>query len=67
MMRKNSSEDYPSAPFKVAQTGDQFSSLAELPKLKKFAIYETLTETNLEPYLRVSCYPITVTAENDMV
>ncbi len=54
-------------PARVAVNSSQLASLAELPKIKKYAIYESLTEDNIEPYLQVSCYPITVKAEDDMV
>lgn len=54
-------------PAKVATNENQLASVAELPKRKKYAMYETITEDHLGPYLNISCYPITVTAENDMV
>ena len=53
-------------PAKVAENASQLASVAELPKPKKYARYETLTEENLTPYHEISCFPITVNAENDM-
>ena len=57
----------PGPPAREATNASQLASVAELPKAKKYAIYETLSEDNLEPFLKVSCYPITVKAEDDMV
>ena len=54
------------APYKVAETKSQKDSLAELPLAKKYALYEEISEENLHNYHRISCRPITVTAENDM-
>ena len=53
-------------PATVAVTENQLSSWAELPKRKRYALYEQLTEDNLEPYHKVSCRPITKRAEDDM-
>ena len=41
-------------------------SLAELPKWKKYALYEVISEENRENYHKISCYPITNVAEDDM-
>jgi hypothetical protein len=60
-------DEPPTPPVKRATTADQLASIAELPKLRKYAIFELLSENNYAPYHQVSCYPITVTAENDMV
>jgi peptide-methionine (R)-S-oxide reductase len=49
-----------------ASTENQFKSLSELPKKKKYALYEQLNLDNLSIYHKVSCRPITVKAENDM-
>jgi len=57
----------PGPPARDATNASQLASIAELPKAKKYAFYETLTEDNLDPFLKVSCYPITVKAEDDMV
>jgi hypothetical protein len=54
-------------PVRQATNPSQLGSLAELPKRKKYAIFETLTEDHCEPYHDVSCFPITVKAEDDMV
>jgi len=56
-----------SAPVRVATTKEQWDSLAELPKLKRYALYESITEEDLSSYHNISCRPITVNAENDMV
>jgi hypothetical protein len=54
-------------PARRATNQSQLESIAELPKRKKYTIFETLTEDFYEPYHRVSCFPITVKAEDDMV
>lgn len=56
-----------SAPVRVATTKEQWNSLAELPKPKRYALYESITEEDLSSYHNISCRPITVNAENDMV
>ena len=60
-------EESPEPPVRKAENESQLGSLAQLPKMKKYAIFETLNEGHYEPYHKVSCYPITVDAENDMV
>ena len=55
------------APVRMATTKEQWNSLAELPKRQKYALYEAIMEDNLSSYHNISCYPITVNAENDMV
>lgn len=57
----------PGPPARVATNDSQLSSIAELSKAKKYAMYEDLSEDYLEPYFKVSCFPITVRAEDDMV
>lgn len=59
--------DSPGPPVRKAENESQLGSLTQLPKMKKYAIFETLNEGHYEPYHQVSCYPITVDAENDMV
>lgn len=56
-----------SAPVRVATTKEQRDSLAELPKAKRYALYESITEEDLSSYHNISCQPITINAENDMV
>jgi peptide-methionine (R)-S-oxide reductase len=41
-------------------------SIANLPRQKKYPLYETITLENLENYHKVSCYPISQIAEDDM-
>jgi len=41
-------------------------SIAFLPKLKKFSLYETVTYENRENYYRISTIPISKEAEDDM-
>ncbi len=53
-------------PAKEATTAEQFSSIAELPKEKKYSLYERITEEDLINYHRISCRPITKKAEDDM-
>lgn len=50
----------------VAVTLEQRSSLAELPKRKKYCLYEGITTENASNYHKISCRPITRTAEDDM-
>ena len=53
-------------PVEIAESEEQRASLAELlPKSKRWAIYEG-AECNRDVYHRVSCFPITKKAENDM-
>mmetsp|Transcript_8729 Transcript_8729/g.14529 ORF Transcript_8729/g.14529 Transcript_8729/m.14529 type:complete len:167 (+) Transcript_8729:59-559(+) len=55
-----------SAPALEAVNGSQISSIAELPRTKKYALFETLSEDNYAPYHNLSCVPITKKAEDDM-
>lgn len=55
-----------SPPIRDATTENQLQSIAELPKWKKFALYEFVTEESLENYHKISCKPITKKAEDDM-
>lgn len=54
------------SPATIAITDHQKASLAELPKQRKYAYYEEVTEDKLTNYHRISCRPITKNAENDM-
>lgn len=45
---------------------NQRASLALLAKHKKYPLYEVIEEDNLENYHKISCYPITKVAEDDM-
>jgi peptide-methionine (R)-S-oxide reductase len=62
--KKQRLEFFPPASF--ATTDDQKASLAELHQSKKYALYETLSEDNLDVFHKVSCRPITKKAEDDM-
>lgn len=59
-------------PTEKATTENQLSSLAELPKWKKYPLYEALAvdfynnNSDLSTYHNVSCKPITKNAEDDM-
>lgn len=53
-------------PAKEAVTEAQKASIAELPKSKKYALYEQVTEDNLTYYHQISCRPITKKAEDDL-
>ena len=54
------------SPALVAITTDQLNSIAELPKKRKYSLFETINIDDLSNYHRISCRPITVAAENDM-
>lgn len=54
---ENSLSLLPPALYAVSE--GQKKSLGELPKQKKFALYETVTEENLTPYHQISFRPIT--------
>lgn len=53
-------------PYVWAELSQQRCSLACLPKMKKYAKYEQVTEDNLSFYHSISCRPITKEAEDDM-
>lgn len=53
-------------PASQATTPNQLASLAELPRNKKYALYETISDDCRENYFAVSCRPITKKAEDDM-
>jgi peptide-methionine (R)-S-oxide reductase len=53
-------------PADTAVSVQQLNSLAELPKKKKYALYESVTSESCGTYHQVSCRPITKIAENDM-
>lgn len=57
----------PGPPDCLATNVSQLASIAELPKARKYCMYEELSEDYLEPYFKVSCFPITIKAEDDMV
>jgi peptide-methionine (R)-S-oxide reductase len=61
-----SSDDVGVPPANEATTENQLNSIAELSKWKKFALYENVTEDNLQMYHNISCRPITKRAEDDM-
>ena len=42
------------------------TSLAHERREVKYAVYEDLSLENREPYYRVSCYPVSKEAEDDM-
>jgi peptide-methionine (R)-S-oxide reductase len=41
-------------------------SIANLPRQKKYPLYEAISAENLENYHKISCYPISQVAEDDM-
>ena len=49
-----------------AITSDQLKSIAELPKIKRYSLYESITIENRSNYHYISCRPITKRAEDDM-
>jgi peptide-methionine (R)-S-oxide reductase len=49
-----------------AVTDTQKASIAELHQRKKYALYELITPENRLNYFRISTYPITKKAEDDM-
>jgi peptide-methionine (R)-S-oxide reductase len=53
-------------PCTKAETSNQLRSIAELPRQRKYALYEDIREDNLEQYFNISCKPITKRAEDDM-
>eukprot|EP01038_Epipyxis_sp_PR26KG_P011353 gene11353-15224_t len=53
-------------PATIAVSDNQKASTSENPKRIKYPIYESITEENLTGYHKISCKPITITAENDM-
>lgn len=53
-------------PYEVAIFECQKQSLAELPKSKRYCLYESITESDLTNYHNISCRPITKKAEKDM-
>ena len=53
-------------PFTEAVTDNQKQSLAELPLMKRYALYEQVSPENLSIYHQVSCRPITKKAEDNM-
>lgn len=59
-------EDDIRPPALIAETQEQKSSLSELPKMRKYALYNSINEENLSNYHAVSCRPITKKAEDDM-
>jgi peptide-methionine (R)-S-oxide reductase len=54
------------SPSKVAETDLQKQSIAELSTRKKYPLYEKITYENRENYFKISTYPITKIAEDDM-
>lgn len=56
----------PKRPADATESEGQKKSLAELPRLRKFARYEKVSEEVLVNYHSISCKPITKNAENDM-
>ena len=59
-------EDQGIPPATIAITPTQLASIAELPKTKRFALYEQVSEDDLRHYHAISCRPITKRAEDDM-
>lgn len=53
-------------PAVVPTNQSQQSSLANLPRRKKYCLYEAISEDDLSLYHQVSCKPITKIAEDDM-
>ena len=53
-------------PASIAITAEQKHSIAELPKQKKYALYEVITLDDRRNYYAISCRPITKKAEDDM-
>lgn len=53
-------------PALTAVTASQKRSIAELPRHKKYALYETVTLENKKAFFNISCRPITKAAEDDM-
>lgn len=51
---------------KVSGGVNQCKSIALCPRQQKYALYESITEDNLENYHRISCRPITKVVEDDM-
>ena len=49
-----------------AVTAQQRQSLAELPRRKKYALYESVSLEDRSVFHKVSCRPITKAAEDDM-
>mmetsp|Transcript_6949 Transcript_6949/g.20434 ORF Transcript_6949/g.20434 Transcript_6949/m.20434 type:complete len:225 (+) Transcript_6949:165-839(+) len=69
LSRSWKTRSYPPRPRKpdaVAKTAEQRRSLAERPLTLRCARYEAVTLADRRPYFDVSCYPITVRAEDDM-
>ncbi|RYY82016.1 hypothetical protein EON63_14225 [archaeon] len=64
------SEDYKAGtvpPDKFATNENQLASIAELPNTTKYPLYEEVCFTGkLDNYFKVSCYPITKKAEDDL-
>lgn len=53
-------------PAEIAVTEDQRKSISELSLIRRYSLFESVTEDDRENYFKTSCRPITKKAENDM-
>lgn len=63
---KKGTVEAPIPPAVLAESEEQKNSIAELTKSRRYTLYETINEENLDNYHKISCRPITKRAEDDM-